>query len=339
MAKTKEKKMKRYDVAIVGAGGAGQMAVLRSVLNHLEVIAFLGNPNISRASRSDWVEKVETLPGFFDKKNPLTEISKEVFEFIEKKKDLRKFLTKIERAVAFIDKKEDGFEVFDGAQTYWARAVVLCTGTADVQPMIQTSIKPILPFAKNGDVYYCIQCEGHQTVGHEIAIIGNGEAASSTAIILKERYDCPKISILTNGKIWNDSKETNALLQKYAIQIEESEIQEILGVPGESGLRGFRLAEKEVVATKAVVCLGKIVYNELAKQVGAELDAEEYVLTNSKGETSIPNFYAVGDLVAGKKKQIYTAWDSAVDVIDEIDLRTREIKRQSLGTEQMVMGA
>ncbi len=339
MAKIKEKKMKRYDVAIVGAGGAGQMATLRAVLNHLEVITFLGNPNTSRASRADWVDKVETVPGFFDKKNPVTETSKEVFEFIEKNKDLKSFLTKVERAVAFIDKKDDGFEVFDGSQTYWARAVVLCTGTADVQPMIQTSIKPILPFAKGGDVYYCIQCDGHQTVGHNIAVIGNAPQASSVAIVLKERYDCPKISILTNGKIWNDSKETNALLEKYEIQIEESEIQEILGVPGEEGLQGFRLADKDIIASKAVVCLGSIVYNELAKQVGAELDANEYVVTDPSGETSVSNFYAVGDVVSGKKKQVYTAWDMAVDAIDKIDEKTREIKRQSIGTEQMVMGA
>ena len=337
MVKTKEKKMKRYDVAIVGAGGAGQMATLRAVLNHLEVITFLGNPNISRASRSDWVEKVETVPGFFDKKNPIAETSNEVFAFIESKKEHKKFLTKVERAVAFIDKKEDGFEVFDGSQTYWARAVVLCTGTTDVQPMIQGSIKPILPFAKGGDVYYSLHSDGHRSVGQEVAIIGHGSVASSVAMTLKERYDCPKITILTNGKFWNDSKETNAWLEKYEIRIEESEIHEIIGTPGEEGLQGFRLADTEVTATKVFVCLGEIVYNELAKQVGADLDANEYVVTDDRGETSVANFYAVGDLVSGKKKQVYTAWDMAVDVIDKIDEKTREIKRQSLGTEQMVM--
>ena len=70
--------------------------------------------------------------------------------------------------------------------------------------------------------------------------------------------------------------------------------------------------------------LGQIAYNELAKQVGAELSEKGNVITNEKGESSIPNFYVAGDLRQGKKYQIYTAWDMAVDSVDDMDAKLRK---------------
>ena len=71
------------------------------------------------------------------------------------------------------------------------------------------------------------------------------------------------------------------------------------------------------------VSLGMIVYNELAKEIGAELDERGFVKTNAKGETNIENFYAVGDIQADTKKQIYTSWDMAVDSLDDINAKIR----------------
>ena len=315
-----------YDIAVIGAGGAGQMAMLRGVLNHLQTITFLGNPNTTRKSRATWVAEVDNIPGMFDKKRPITGTTREVIQFIEKKEDLKRFLTVVKKAVAGIKKDGDLFILNDGEQTYRARFVVLCTGTMDVQPEIGGSIEPIFPYANREDVIYCIRCDGHKTVGHPVAVIGEKGIAGWIAVMLKERYEHETLYVLTHGKPFEGSDEVKLLLEKYQIPILEGEIEKVLGDPKE-GLEGFQVAGEDVKVTKAFVALGSIVYNDLAKEVGAEINERDHLLTNEEGETNVPGFYAAGDLVEGRKKQVYTAWDLAVDAVDSIDEKIRILKR------------
>ena len=72
-----------------------------------------------------------------------------------------------------------------------------------------------------------------------------------------------------------------------------------------------------------------LVYNELAKSLGAKLDERGFVLTDDKGESSVEGLYIAGDLRAQTKKQVYTAWDTAVDAADAIDQKIRLKKRNS----------
>ena len=73
-----------------------------------------------------------------------------------------------------------------------------------------------------------------------------------------------------------------------------------------------------------------IVYNELALELGAKVDERGFVITDSKGLSSVENLYVAGDLRAYAKKQIYTAWDHAVDSADGINSKIRQEKRDEL---------
>lgn len=316
-----------YDIAIIGGGGAGQMAMLRATLNHLKTIVFLGNKETSKRGRDTWVLEVDNIPGMFDKKKPIAKTTKEVIAFIENKEDLNPHLKTVKDAVVKIKKEEGYFLLEDSNQTYKARFVVLCTGTMDLQPHINGSIQPILPYANRGDVLYCIRCDGHKIDQHTLAVIGHGEDAGWIAIMLKERYNIPKAYVLSHGKPFKPSKEVQTLLNKYEIDVIEDEITEILGEARKEGLQGFQLGKKRVPVTRAVVSLGSIVYNDLAKQLHVELDSEEHVKTKWDGATNVEGFYAAGDLVSNKKKQVYTAWDLAVDAVDSIDEKIRYLKR------------
>lgn len=315
-----------YDLAVIGSGGAGQMAMLRGVLNHLETIVFLGDTKTTKRGRATWVMEVDNIPGMFDRKRPITGTTRETIQFIEKDKTLKPFLTLIKRAVVSIERQDDVFLVDDGNQKIRARYIVLCTGTMDVQPHIQGSIQPILPFANRSDVLYCIRCDGHRTAGQDCAVIGSGDGAGWISIMLKERYNLSKLYVLTNGESFTASIEVQDLLKKYDIPVITDEITEILG-DAKTGLQGFKLGTEIITVPKAFIALGSIVYNELAKQLGVKLSEDEHVLTNENGETSVPGFFAAGDIVAGKKKQVYTAWDLAVDAVDSIDQKIRLLKR------------
>jgi thioredoxin reductase (NADPH) len=83
-----------------------------------------------------------------------------------------------------------------------------------------------------------------------------------------------------------------------------------------------------VEADMGFVSLGMIVYSDLAKEVGAELDERGFVKADSVGHTTVDGFYVAGDVMAGTKKQIYTAWDTAVNALDVINQRLRSERRQ-----------
>ena len=318
-----------FDVAVIGSGGAGQMAILRAVLNHLKTVVFLGDKDTIRRGRATWVTEVDNIPGMFNRKHPITATTRETIGFIEKNEDLKRYLTTLKLAVKTIRKENGLFELASGDETVKARFVILCTGTMDVQPQIKGSIEPIFPYANRGDVLYCIRCDGHRVVGHACAVIGHTGVAGWIAVMLRERYELTDLYVLTHGKPFEGSEEIRGLLQKYNIPILDGEIEAILGDP-KKGLRGFKLPQKTLQVTKAFVALGSIVYNDLAKQLGVKLSDRAHVLTNEYGETSVNGFYAAGDLVEGKKKQVYTAWDLAVDAVDDIDEKIRIQKRQTL---------
>ena len=96
-------------------------------------------------------------------------------------------------------------------------------------------------------------------------------------------------------------------------------------------LQSFEIKHNEDSQEEAVEIafpmLGQIAYNELAKQVGADINPKGNVITTEKGESTIENFYVAGDLREGKKYQIYTAWDMAVDSVDDMDRKLREVYR------------
>lgn len=319
---------KIYDLAIIGGGGAGQMAILRAALNLTPTIAFLGDTQARKRSRSVWVHDVENIPGMFDIRNPITQSEKSVLNFIESRPELNAALETIKESVTQISHSEGLFNLKAAEDTYQAKYVVLCTGTADVQPHIQGKIDPVFPYANRGDLLYCIRCDGHKTISHATAVIGHSTGAAWVAIMLKERYDNPKITLLSNGRPFEGSMEVREILDHYGIEVTEEPIQEILG-DSKKGLAGFQMESKKVEVTRAFVALGAIVHNDLARQLGVDVDEREHIKTNGKCETNVAGFYAVGDLVSGKKKQVYTAWDMAVDAVEDIDAKLRAARREA----------
>lgn len=318
---------KVYDIAIIGAGAAGSMATLRSVLNNRETLVFSGDGKTRKKARDTWVNKVVNMPMMFDRKKAIASSVKETFGWIKEHEYFSNKLELITETVTKVEKKDDHFVLEAQGEIYKANYVLLCTGLMDVQPIIGDSIRPVLPYANNGFVDYCLRCDGHKTLGKISATIGHGETAGWVAVILHERYAPPELKIFTNGKEPEFSERLQELINSYKIKVVKEKITDIKGDP-KTYMEGFELKNGTVEKVEiAFAMLGQIAYNELAKQVGAELTDRGNVITNDKGESSVSGFYVAGDLRDGKKYQIYTAWDMAVDSVDDIDKHLRENER------------
>ncbi|MBP7074604.1 MAG: NAD(P)/FAD-dependent oxidoreductase [Rhabdochlamydiaceae bacterium] len=313
---------KVYPIAIVGAGAAGTMAVNRAVLDNREVLLFTGAKPEQKRSSGRWVKQVDNVPGLEKYKRPILELRNEVLEKLFQG-PFSHNLYVIEDSVTTITKQEGVFKLQDrSGRTYLAKYVALATGIMQEQPHIQGSIRSILDYANGQTICYCCLCDGHRSFGKKTAVIGFKEVAANIALTLQEKYQPISMTILTNGHPAEFSPELLAELKKYHIPILEAPIQEIIGNKELKQLSGFKLETGAVIdADISFVALGIRPNNQLALQLGAKLYENGLVVTDSNGESSVPNLFAIGDLQGGSYRQIYTAWQHAADAIQAIDDR------------------
>ncbi|MDP6539184.1 MAG: NAD(P)/FAD-dependent oxidoreductase [Planctomycetota bacterium] len=321
-----------FDLAVIGAGGAGTMAFLRGVLNYDRCVLFSGDARTRRKGRSTWVSHVDNIPGMHGLGHPIGKSTKCTLEWIEGQEGLRDRGTVIKAVVERLERSAGGFvcryEDKRGSHAVRARFVVLATGCMDVQPQIGGSIKPVFPFPNRGDFIYCVRCDGHLTRGKELSVIGASDSAVSLGAMMADRYGHEGVAILENGLEGGLGEEARALASAYGMQLHASPIAKILGDPRDRGLEGFRLVDgTRVDTTCCIVSLGIIAYNSLLCDLGGEVDASGRAVVGEAGESSIPGLFVVGDLQSGRKMQVYTAWDEAVDSADEINARIRAERR------------
>ena len=322
---------KIYPIAIIGGGAAGMMSLLRATLNNDESLFFPGHFKVFKKSRDLWINRVENMPTFAQYKKGIQDPNKATLKWLLEGHFKEKINHMKGRGVEKLSKNEDGtFTLIDDkGESYIAKYVVLCTGVMDTQPIIAGSYATILPYANAQRVEYCARCDGHHTHEQDTVVLGHKAGAASVACLLAERYSHPSMTIMTNGEKTDFTEEQETLLEKYEIDVNTKVIKEIVGDPKKGDLKGFRLEDESFVgASYAFVSLGMILYNELALEMGAAVDDRGFVVTDEKGQTNIDGFYCAGDLRAGIKNQIYTAWDSAVDSVDGINARLRAERRE-----------
>ena len=142
-----------YEIAVIGGGAAGMMAVNRAVLNNDQVIWFTGDARAQKRSRARWVKQVDNIPGLIGLERAITDSNKAMVEWMQRHllgiKNL--LLRSGESVIALkrIDSENNSyFELTNQKEEkFYSKFVVLCTGIMDVQPHISGSIRPILPFA------------------------------------------------------------------------------------------------------------------------------------------------------------------------------------------------
>jgi thioredoxin reductase (NADPH) len=324
---------KIHNIIVIGGGAAGVMATLRGVLNNDTVLLIPGSGKDKKKSRAMWVRKIENMPGYHQYKKGIDDPNRDTLKWIAES-DFKENLTLLKNtSVSKITKKDDLlFEVEDSkGAIHQAKQVILATGVMDVQPKIEGTIDTIFPYANAQTADYCIRCDGHHVKDKETVVIGHTESAAWVAVLLHERYSPPNMTILTDGNELELTEQLKKLIKLYHIDVVTNPIDGIKGNTKEGILEGFLFCDGTIVpADFTFVALGMIIYNELAKDAGAKLDDRGFVTTNDKGESSIEGLFIAGDLRANAKKQVYTAWDHAVDSADAINNRLRRIKREEL---------
>ena len=374
---TTRKETAIHELAVVGGGVAGAACALRAAQYHLPTVWILGDRTTAKASRSRWVLNVDNMigvhPGIVLDKlrkawhdrpellGPLEEAShihigtQDIVDNVHARVDqYGEIVTRVTARATGGRRQTDGFELELSDAKHprvRARSVIVATGVMDRQPLIARekggrlldSTHWIYPFANRESVLYCIRCEGHLTRRKRVAVIGASETAAQIALMFAERYDSA-CCLLANGEEPTVEARTQRLLDHHGIPTHPARLIEVLDDPSSptGTLRGFLLADgNRVESDFGLVALGLFrVYNELARELGAALVAEDapdtrrHVRIDSRGETSVKSLFAVGDLTMRPDepvmKQIYTAQEYAVRAVDTIDRRRRALARKKI---------
>lgn len=184
---------------------------------------------------------------------------------------------------------EEGFVVRAGPREWRARFVLLATGARDVEPQV-----PGLPDAlKLGQVRFCPICDGYETQGQRVAVLGRGEHGLRESIF---------VAGFGNTVTWL-SLETQqdlppgqlAQLRAAGVRIAERVPHRIACAPGHGvqvEMEGGEVLHFDVMYP----ALGLLHASELATRLGARAQEDGQLEVDAHMETSVPRLYAAGDV-------------------------------------------
>jgi thioredoxin reductase (NADPH) len=159
-------------------------------------------------------------------------------------------------------------------------------------------------------VSYCATCDGYFFKdGKRVIVVGGGNTAVTDALYLHNLG--AKVTLVHRRDTLRAEARLRESLNHAGIPVLwSSEVREVVG---DKVVRGVKVGDKKTGKTTEMpvegvfVAIGYIPNNEIAKQLGLEMDEQGYIKTDlSTMRTSLPMVYAAGD-ITGAPKQIAVA--------------------------------
>ncbi len=201
--------------------------------------------------------------------------------------------------VSGIEKKDSGFLIRGEEKEYFSKAVILATGGKPKKLNAEKEDE----FSGKG-VSYCAVCDGPLFKDKDVAVIGGANSASEAAIMLSGIAN--KVYLLTV----NEKMQGDIML---AEKIESLKNVEVIGNAftkrffGEMLLQGLEYEKdgekKELNVQGAFINIGWIPNSNIVPE-GVEKDKYGYVKIDTLCKTSVPGFFAAGDVTDVPYKQI-----------------------------------
>lgn len=206
-----------------------------------------------------------------------------------------------------VERREDGSFIahFDGGPAV-ARTAILATGVIDIEP----DLPGVANAVRQGYVRHCPICDGYEVIDQNVGIVGRGAHLVREAMFIRHYTD--RLTVFSLGRDIELNENQYAQLREVGIRIIDEPIAEVCVAKGRvEALRGH--SGKMHAFDTLYSALGTTVRSELARQVGAQLDERgDLLVDNRRLMTSIPGFYAAGDVVNGLNQISVAAGHAAI---------------------------
>jgi len=312
----------KKDLVIIGGGPAGLTAAIYSVRSGLTTILL---EKTALGGQVAITPVVENYPGYMriGGKSLVDLMAQQAAQYTD---------IHVGEVVKEITRETEGFHVKTSRAIYIARGVLLTTG-ADPRVLGVAGEKR---FYGRG-VSYCATCDGYFFKdGKSVIVVGGGNTAVSDALYLHNLG--AKVTLVH----WRDALKAEARLQESLKQsgipvLRNSEVREIVG---EKVVRSVKIEDKakkaltEMPVEGVFIAIGYVPNNEIAKNLGLELDEEGYVRVDlTTMRTSVPGIYAAGDITGGLKQIVVAVGQgsmAAMSAFEDISSMAGEVMKTAV---------
>lgn len=198
---------------------------------------------------------------------------------------------------------EESFKIITVNSEYYAKKVILATGTNRHKP----NIKGIDTFEGKG-VSYCAICDAFFYRGKDVAVLGSGNYAIHEAKQLQPMVN--SVTILTNGEKMIENRD------EIDFKIQDRPIREFRG---ESIIEEIEFEDNHRQKINGVfVAIGTASSSDLARKIGAVIENNN-IRVDENMQTTVDGLYACGDCTGGLlqiNKAVYEGAKAALHIIN-----------------------
>ncbi|MEU9594751.1 NAD(P)/FAD-dependent oxidoreductase [Streptomyces sp. NPDC048193] len=203
------------------------------------------------------------------------------------------------RVTGVVGDARRGFTVQAQGHVWWARTVVLATGVLDHFPHF-----PHWQEYVGRSMFWCIACDGYESRGRRILVVGHTDAAAGEAMQLHSLTE--RVRLLTNSRSNDISDRFARRLAAAGVPVVHDRIEAAEGTDGRLSVivtRGGRRLELDALFS----IQGATPETAVARGLGVRLNAHGYVEVDTEQHTSVPGVYAAGDITAPHSHQVSAA--------------------------------
>lgn len=289
-------KTNKYELAVIGTGPAGLAAALYGGRLGLKVLAVGEVPG----GTLNFTDRVENYPGF-----PVIK-GRELARRLEKharQYEVELIIDRVDRIAA----ARGVFRVKVGEETFSARTVILASGARAKKLGVPGEKK-----LTGKGVSYCALCDAPGFRGKEIALVGGGDSAVKEA--LGAAGGTKKIYLINNENSpraeSRRQQELNKLIASGKIEVVNR--NQVVRIEGRDKVTAIELkntfrSSRRLPVGGVLIYIGVVPNSSLAGKLGARLNRFGEVVVNRRCQTSLPGFFAAGDVTNNGWRQAIVA--------------------------------
>lgn len=288
------------DCAIVGAGPAGLTAAVYLGRARRQFVVLDGGD-----SRAAWIPTSHNCPGY-----PEGVTGEDLLARHRRQAETVGVRVLAAKATDLTRDAQGVFHLTTGGDDILARRVILATGVRDHEPA-GPGHAGVFNAVKRGLIRLCPICDGYESSGMKIGVIGSCDHAAAEALFLRTYTD--RVTVIVPEALGRVSDQRRADLAQAQIALIEAR-DDAVDVQG-SRIGCMVIDGAEHLFDVIYAALGSHPRNALAKAAGCELAEDGRLVVDAHQQTSVEGVYAAGDLVRGLNQVAVAQGEAAIAAV------------------------